>query len=62
MTRLPFHPEAVEELDDAVAWHESERAGYGALLFGEVTRRVAQAAMFPRSGTPASGFEARHDV
>lgn len=59
---LRFHPEALVELDAAVAWHERERPGHGALLFRDVTKRVAQASRFPRSGTPLVGFEERLDV
>ncbi|MCA9708275.1 MAG: hypothetical protein KDK70_20660 [Myxococcales bacterium] len=59
---LPAHPEALFELNQAVAWHEHERPGYGALLFAEVERKVAQAARLPRSGAPLPGFEAHHDV
>lgn len=62
MPQLPFHPEALLELDEAVIWHERERTGYGALLFSEVTLRVEQAARLPRSGSPLMEFEARHDV
>lgn len=60
--RLPFHPDALIELDQAVAWHERERAGYGSLLFEEVIRKVDQATSLPRSGAPVMGFDARHDV
>lgn len=60
--RLPFHPEALVELDQAVAWHERERAGYGSILFDEVIRKVEQAACLPKSGAPVLGFDARHDV
>lgn len=59
---LPFHPDALVELDHAVAWHEHERAGYGSILFDEVVRKVEQAARFPQSGAPVLGFDARHDV
>lgn len=60
--RLPFHPEALIEIDQAVAWHERERAGYGSILFDEVVRKVEQAAHFPRSGAPVLGFDARYDA
>jgi plasmid stabilization system protein ParE len=60
--RLPFHPDALIELDQAVAWHERERAGHGSVLFDEVIRKVEQAARFPRSGAPVLGFDAQYDV
>lgn len=41
---------------------EGERPGFGGLLFDEVTRRVAQAARWPRSGAPVAGFAERYDV
>ena len=59
---LELHPEALEELEAAVAWHNRERAGRGDLLYEEVQRRVAQATRFPRSGAPVAGFDARYDV
>jgi len=59
---LPIHPEALMELDHAMAWHERERVGYGLALLDEVSTKVEQAARFPRSGTPLVGFEPRHDV
>lgn len=62
VTRLPFHPEARTEFKEAVAWHERERAGFGALLIEAVTDKVGQAARFPRSGRPLSGFDEDHDV
>jgi len=43
---LELHPEAVAELEAAVAWHNRERAGRGDLLFTEVHRRVAQATRY----------------
>lgn len=62
MKRLRFHPEALDELDAAVAYHEGERVGYGALLFDEVSRRVGQATRLPRSGTRVTGFPEALDV
>ena len=59
---LELRPEAVEELEAAVAWHSRERAGRGDLLYDEIRRRVAQATRFPRSGAPVVGLEARYDV
>jgi toxin ParE1/3/4 len=60
--RLPFHPDALIELDQAVAWLERERAGFGSILFEEVVRKIEQASRFPRSGAPVLGFDARYDV
>lgn len=62
MTRLPFHPDALAEFRAAVALHEEDRPGFGALLIEAVTDKVGQAARFPRSGTPLAGFDERHDV
>lgn len=59
---LELHPEAVEELEAAVAWHNRERPGHGDLLYDEVRRRVMQATRLPRSGAPVAGFDARYDV
>ena len=60
--RLRLHPAALVELDEAVDYLEARRAGFGALLFDEVTRRIAQAARWPSSGPPVAGFAERHDV
>jgi plasmid stabilization system protein ParE len=62
VTRLPFHPDARTEFREAVAWHERERSGFGALLIDAVTDKVGQAARFPRSGRPVSGFDEGYDV
>ena len=59
---LELHPEALEEFEAAVVWHNRERAGRGDLLYDEVRRRVTQATRFPKSGAPVVGFEARYDV
>lgn len=60
--RLRLHPTALVELDEAVDYLEEQREGFGALLFDEVTQRIAQAARWPRSGGPVAGFAERHDV
>jgi toxin ParE1/3/4 len=60
--RLRLHPAALIELDEIVDYLEGERPGFGALLFDEVTRKVAQAARWPRSGAPVAGFAVRRDV
>ena len=59
---LELHPEALEELEAAVVWHNRERAGRGDLLYDEVRRRLTQATRFPKSGAPVVGCDARHDV
>ena len=59
---LELHPEAAAELEAAVDWLEDERPGYGALLFGEVRQKIAQAATYPHSGDPVAGFEDKHEV
>lgn len=59
---LRLHPAALAELVEAVEYLEGERTGFGEFLFDEVSRRIAQAARFPTSGAPISGFAAEHDV
>ena len=59
---LELHPEAVEELEAAVVWHNHERPGNGDRLYDEIRRRVTQATRFPKSGAPVAGFDARYDV
>ena len=48
--RLPFAPEAAEELQASVQFYERERRGYGRLFLREVSKKVSRAADFPRSG------------
>jgi plasmid stabilization system protein ParE len=60
--RLRLHPAALAELDEAVAWHEERRTGWGSVLFEELSLRIGQAARFPRSGAPVMGFESKYDV
>lgn len=60
--RLRLHPSALAELDEAAGYLEGERSGLGLRLFAEVRLRVGQAARLPTSGSPVSGFSARHDV
>jgi plasmid stabilization system protein ParE len=60
--RLRLHPAALAELDEAVAWHEARRTGWGSMLFEQLSLRIGQAARFPRSGAPVVGFDLRHDV
>ena len=59
---LEVHPEALEEFDVAVVWHDRERPGNGLLLYEEVRKRVAQAARLPKSGAPVLGFKPEYDV
>ena len=58
--QLPFEEAAAEELESAVVWYERERPGFGLLLFDEVKRKVAQAAVFPESGLLVPGTE--HEI
>ena len=60
--RLRFHPAALAELEEAADYLESQREGFGALFFHEVTQRIAQAARWPRSGSPVVGFTQPRDV
>lgn len=60
--RLRLHPAALVELDEAVDYLEEQREGFGNLLFDEVSRRISQAARWPRSGAPVAGFAECHDV
>ena len=46
---LPFHPDAVRELEAAIEFLEQERRGYGRRLVSEVRRRLIQAKRFPHS-------------
>lgn len=59
--RLPFVPEALDELEAAAAQYERERPGYGALFVSEVRQRVDRAARFPSSGRRTAGIDARHE-
>jgi plasmid stabilization system protein ParE len=60
--RLPFEADAAAELEDAAAWYERERRGYGALFMSEIRRTVERAADLPQSGTAVSGTDPEHDV
>lgn len=60
--KLPLHPAALDELDEAVEFIEKKRAGYGERLFAHNARRVEQAARFPTSGPLILGFDKRYDV
>ncbi len=59
--RLPFVPEALDELEAAASYYERERPGYGALFVSEVKLRVDRAARFPRSGRRIAGIDAGPD-
>ena len=60
--RLPFEAEAVAEFEDAAAWYEREREGYGALFVAEVRRAVDRAVDLPRSGPRIPGTDPARDV
>lgn len=60
--RLRPHPAALVELDEAVRYLAQQGPDLGAAFFAEVTRRIAQAARFPRSGSPISGLDDRYDL
>lgn len=45
-----FHDEAIADLDDAVAWHENQRAGLGDELRFEVERAVERIENDPTLG------------
>lgn len=60
--RLPFEAEAVAEFEDAAAWFEREREGYGALFVSEVRRAVDRAADLPHSGPRVPGTDPERDV
>lgn len=54
---LAFHPEAREELDEAVLWYEGHRSGLGLKLLDRVRDVVARIEATPHSGTPAGRFQ-----
>lgn len=60
--RLPFVEAAVAEFEDAAAWYERERRGYGALLVSEVRRTVDRAAGLPGSGPRVPATKSERDV
>lgn len=53
--QLPIHPEALTELDHAMAWHERERLRYGLLLLDEMLTviEVAHTSREPGTGKRA---------
>jgi len=59
---LSFHPAALDELQATVELLQHERPGHGRLFYEQVKRRVAQAALFPKSGAPVLGFPPNYDV
>lgn len=59
---LPFHPEAMLELEQAIAYHERERRGFDAKLFAEVKRAITLASALPQSGRAVLGLAARFDA
>jgi plasmid stabilization system protein ParE len=63
MAALPVLEEAERELDDAMAWYEARRPGYGTKLLEEVNARIRRARRFPGSGASRGGKKlARYDV
>ncbi|NVB36389.1 type II toxin-antitoxin system RelE/ParE family toxin [Pseudenhygromyxa sp. WMMC2535] len=60
--RLPFQADAAEELEEAAAWYERERRGYGALFVAEVQRAVDRAVELPQSGPRVPGTPPSRDV
>jgi len=50
MATLRILAEAAEELDDAVAYVEREREGYGQILLDEYADKLQQIVRFPESG------------
>lgn len=59
---LSFHPEALDELEAAIALLEEERPGHGALLFDEIVEIVTLATEYPESGTCIERLEPQRDV
>lgn len=55
--RLPFVPEALDELEAAATNYERERPVYGSLFVDEVRLRVDRAAQFPQSGRTIAGLD-----
>ncbi len=62
MSVISLHPDARQELREAVREYEEERIGLGAKLFAQVERRLVQASHFPVSGAPILGFDDKYDV
>lgn len=62
MTELRLHPGAGAELEQAAIGYERERPGWGPLFFGEVRRKIAQAATLPGSGAPIAETPPDRDV
>lgn len=59
--RLPFIPEALDEVEAAAMNYERARPGYGALFVAEVRVRVDRAAQLPGSGKPVAGLDPMRD-
>ncbi len=60
--RLPFEAKAAEELEAVAIFYEGEREGYGRLFLTEVTKKVARAADFPKSGPRVADTAPKRDV
>jgi plasmid stabilization system protein ParE len=52
LKKLPFLPEAEEELLKAVDWYESEVPGLGGEFLAEVVKALERIAIFPEHGSP----------
>lgn len=59
---LPFHPKALEDLDESVRWYERRERGLGSAFFDEVQRGVAWASRFPKGGPLVLGLPEERDV
>jgi hypothetical protein len=59
---LPFVAAAAAKLEAIIRRYELERAGLGRRFRDEVSRRVARAARFPRSGPLVRGFAPSREV
>lgn len=60
--RLPFLPEAVEELDWEVVYLELQRSNWGAKFYEEVRKRVELAVDHPELGQAVTGIDVEFDV
>ncbi len=50
MKPIIFHPEATEELEDAISFYEAQKPGLGQDLLTEVEKAVSQVQQFPSIG------------
>lgn len=49
MLRIEFHPEAAQEVGQAVDWYEDRRAGLGAEFFADLQANLRTIAASPRA-------------